>query len=127
MSILAFMGFTGIPLDIMSITIAAIIIGIGVDDAIHYLHRFRQEFTPGTDVRDAVKASHASIGDALYYTSFTIIIGFSVLGLSKFMPTVYFGLLAALAMLLALLANLTILPSLLIMIYGRRQRQAVTA
>jgi len=121
MTILAFMGFTGIPLDIMSITIAAIIIGIGVDDAIHYLYRFKQEFATGMDVREAVRKSHATIGDAIYYTSFTVIIGFSVLGFSNFMPTVYFGLLAALAMILALLANLTVLPSLLILVYGRKR------
>lgn len=124
LSILAFMGFTGIPLDIMTITIAAIIIGIGVDDAIHYLHRFRQEYDEECDVREAVHRTHASIGHAIYYTSATVVIGFSVLGFSNFMPTVYFGLLTALAMLLALLANLTLLPALLVRVYGRRARRA---
>jgi len=116
--ILASMGFAGIPLDIMTITIAAIIIGIGVDDAIHYLHRFRKEFHAEEDVRKAVCNSHNSIGNALYYTSFTVVIGFSVLGFSNFIPTVYFGLLTSLAMVLALLANLTVLPGLLVLVYG---------
>lgn len=124
-SILAIMGFVGIPLDVMTITIAAIIIGIGVDDAIHYLHRFQIEFGEGCDAREAVRRTHASIGNAIYYTSATVVIGFSVLGFSMFMPTVYFGLLTALAMVLALLANLTLLPSLLILVYGRRGARVV--
>ena len=113
-SVIAFMGYAGIPLDMMTITIAAISIGIGVDDAIHYLHRFREEFDATGDVREAVKRSHASIGRAMYFTSITIIAGFSVLAFSNFVPTIYFGLLTALAMLFAMLANLTILPALLV-------------
>lgn len=113
-SVIAVMGYAGIPLDMMTITIAAISIGIGVDDAIHYLHRFREEFNISGDVRDAVKRSHASIGRAMYFTSITIIAGFSVLAFSNFIPTIYFGLLTALAMLFAMLANLTILPALLV-------------
>jgi len=118
--ILAFMGFATIPLDIMTITIAAIIIGIGVDDAIHYLHRFKQELIVVKDVKVAVENSHSGIGSALYYTSFTVIIGFSVLGFSNFMPTVYFGVLTSLAMIGALLANLLVLPSLLVVFGGRK-------
>ena len=117
MVILAFMGFTGISLDMMTITIAAIVIGIGVDDAIHYLHRFKEEIDAGVNVTDAVVASHGSIGSALYFTSLTVIIGFSILAFSNFIPTIYFGLLTALAMVLALLANLTVLPALLLKIY----------
>ena len=113
-TVIAFMGYAGIPLDMMTITIAAISIGIGVDDAIHYLHRFKEEFDATGDVLEAVKRSHASIGRAMYFTSITIIAGFSVLAFSNFVPTIYFGLLTALAMLLAMLANLTILPALLV-------------
>jgi predicted RND superfamily exporter protein len=116
--ILAFMGFAGIPLDMMTITIAAIIIGIGVDDAIHYLHRFKQEIAVVKDVRIAVENSHSGIGSALYYTSFTVVIGFSVLSFSNFVPTVYFGILTSLAMIGALLANLLLLPSLLVLFSG---------
>lgn len=116
-SILAFMGFAGIPLDLMTITIAAIVIGIGVDDAIHYLHRFKEERDAGASARDAVARSHGSIGNAMYFTSITIVVGFSLLSLSSFIPTVTFGLLTALAMIMALLANLTILPALLIKLY----------
>lgn len=117
MVILAFMGFAGIPLDMMTITIAAIIVGIGVDDAIHYLYRFKNEFKTTNDVKLSVKNSHDTIGSALYFTSITVVIGFSVLSFSNFIPTVYFGILTALAMVLALLANLTILPSLLVKFY----------
>lgn len=118
--ILGFMGFIGIPLDMMTITIAAIVIGIGVDDAIHYLHRFKLELDSGKSAEDAVLATHGSAGKALYFTSFTVIAGLSVLVLSRFMPTVYFGALAALAMAVALTANLSLLPALLITVYKNR-------
>jgi len=119
---LGLMGYMGIPLDVMTITIAAIIIGIGVDDAIHYLHRFRKEYAASQNVRTAVSHSHQSIGNAIYYTSITVIIGFSVLAFSNFIPSVYFGLMTALAMLLALTANLTILPGLLILTYQSKDK-----
>lgn len=117
--ILALMGYLNIPLDIMTITIAAIVIGIGVDDAIHYMHRFKDEIAEGKSTIDAVRATHDSIGKALYFTTLTVVIGFSVLLFSRFMPTVYFGALAALAMLLALTSNLTILPALLVKTYRK--------
>ncbi|MEM6986756.1 MAG: MMPL family transporter [Pseudomonadota bacterium] len=112
--VLGVMGLVGIPLDMMTITIAAISVGIGVDNAIHYLHRFRTELAIDGNVKAAVERSHASIGRALYFASFTIIAGFSVLAFSSFVPTIYFGLLTALAMALATLANLLVLPSLLV-------------
>jgi len=115
--ILGFMGFVNITLDMMTITIAAIIIGIGVDNAIHYLHRFKTEIGNGLSVQDSIKASHGSIGFALYFTSATVIVGFSVLGLSNFIPTIYFGLLTALAMAVSLIVNLAVLPSLLMLFY----------
>ena len=113
--ILGVMGYVGIPLDMMTITIAAIIIGIGVDDAIHYLHRYKQERSHGSSVPEAIKNSHRHIGAALYFTSLTVVIGFSVLGFSNFVPTIYFGLLTALAMLMALTVNLMLLPSILML------------
>ena len=121
-TVIAFMGYAGIPLDMMTITIAAISIGIGVDDAIHYLHRFREEYAVTGDVLESVKRSHASIGRAMYFTSITIIAGFSTLAFSNFVPTIYFGLLTALAMLFAMLANLTILPALLVLHPAYRRR-----
>ena len=117
--VISFMGYAGIPLNMMTITIAAISIGIGVDDAIHYLHRFRHEFQETGNVVEAVRRSHASIGRAMYYTSVVVMVGFSVLVFSKFVPTIHFGILTALAMALALLANLTVLPSMLIAVYKR--------
>ena len=112
-SVLGLMGWLGIPLDIMTITIAAICIGIGVDHSIHYIHRFRVELK-NQSPESAIERSHASTGKAIYYTSIIIMVGFSILGLSNFIPTIYFGVFTAFAMLVALIANLTLLPLLLL-------------
>ena len=112
--VLGLMGWIGLPLDLMTITITAITIGIAVDDTIHYIHRFHEELPNDNDYVATMKRCHGSIGKAMYYTSLTIIAGFSILALSSFNPTVYFGLLTGLAMLVALLSNLTLLPALLI-------------
>ncbi|MDH5761925.1 MAG: MMPL family transporter [Nitrospinota bacterium] len=111
--ILGFMGWMDIPLDMMTITIAAITIGIGVDDTIHYIHRYQSEFRQEPSYRESVIRCHGSIGRAIYYTSITVTIGFSILTLSNFIPTIYFGLLTGLAMILALLGNLFLLPLLI--------------
>jgi hypothetical protein len=112
--VLGIMGWLGIALDLMTITIAAISIGIAVDDTIHYVHRYLYEFQHDRDYRAAVRRSHASVGRALYYTTLTITLGFSILALSSFVPTIYFGLFTGLAMLSALLADLTLLPLLIV-------------
>lgn len=114
------MGFFGIPLDVMSITIAAISIGIGVDDIIHYIHRFKEELLTN-GVFESIKAAHASIGYAMYYTSFTIFLGFSVMITSNFIPTIYFGLLTDLVMVFMLLGALIILPSLIASFVKKRE------
>jgi len=115
-AVLGFMGWMNIPLDMMTITIAAISIGIAVDNTIHYIYRFNNEFKIGQNYIKTMHYCHGSIGHAMYYTSVTIIIGFSILALSNFLPTIYFGLLTGLAMLIALLAALTLLPQLLIVV-----------
>ena len=112
--ILGGMGWAGIPLDIMTITIAAITVGIGVDDTIHYIHRFQREFAVDGDYVQAMYRCHRSIGRAMYYTSLTIIVGFSLLSLSNFTPSIYFGVLTSLAMFAALVGALILLPQLLI-------------
>ncbi|HJM08687.1 MAG: MMPL family transporter [Gammaproteobacteria bacterium] len=112
-SVLGLMGLMNIPLDIMTITIAAICIGIGVDHSIHYVHRYREEMLEYSDVGVAIRNAHSSTGQAIYYTSVIIVLGFSILAFSNFIPTIYFGLFTAFAMLLALFANLTLLPVLL--------------
>jgi len=112
--VLGSMGWLGLPLDIMSITIAAITIGIGVDDSIHYVHRFREEVAIDGNFYDAMERTHMSIGRAIYYTSVIVTAGFSILAISDFIPTIYFGIFTGMAMLLALIANLTLLPVLLI-------------
>ncbi|QIL88361.1 MMPL family transporter [Microbulbifer sp. SH-1] len=114
--VLGGMGLANIPLDMMTITIAAITVGIGVDHAIHYLYRFREEFAKDGDYVATMHRSHATIGRAMFYTAITIIAGFSILALSKFVPSIYFGLLTALAMSAALLGSLTLLPLLLVLI-----------
>jgi predicted RND superfamily exporter protein len=114
MSVLGLMGLLGIPLDIMTITIAAIAIGIGVDNTIHYVHRFQMNFPLFRDYLHTMHYCHSSIGKGIYYTNFTIIAGFSILVLSNFVPTVFFGLLTSLAMFLALAGALTLLPLLLV-------------
>ena len=111
--VLGFMGWAGIPLDLMTITIAAISVGIAVDNTIHYIYRFRSEFSKDHNYLATMHRCHGSIGYAMYYTSFTIIVGFSILVFSNFIPTLYFGLLTGLAMFIALIAALTLLPHLL--------------
>ena len=112
--VLGGMGLAGIPLDIMTVTIAAIAIGIGVDDTIHYVHRFKEEFVVDRNYIATMYRCHASTGRAMYYTSVTIVVGFSILALSNFNPSIYFGLLTAGAMVAALMGALLLLPQLLI-------------
>ena len=112
--IFAVMGFAKIPLDVMTITIASISIGIGVDDTIHYIIRFKEEYAKDKDYIKAMQRSHNSIGYAMYYTSITIMLGFSILVFSNFIPTIYFGLLTVLVMFTALMSALLLLPKLLI-------------
>ncbi len=112
--VLGTMGWFNIPLDMMTITIASITIGISVDDTIHYIHRFQKEFDKDRNYLATLYRCHCSIGRALYYTTITITIGFSILVLSHFIPTIYFGLFTGFAMLVALIGDLTILPQLLI-------------
>jgi predicted RND superfamily exporter protein len=112
--VLGLMGLVGIPLDVMTITIAAITIGIAVDNGIHYIYRFREEFAESGDYIATLYVCHANIGRAVFYTSTTVIFGFSILMLSNFLPTIYFGVLTGLAMLIALLASLTLLPRLIL-------------
>ncbi|TYO97461.1 hypothetical protein EDC39_1101 [Geothermobacter ehrlichii] len=117
--VLGLMGWLKIPLDIMTITIAAITIGIAVDDTIHYVHRFSEEITHDLDYPAAIRRCHSSVGRAMYYTSITIIAGFGILTLSDFMPTIYFGLFTGLAMAVAMIANLTLLALLLLTVRPR--------
>ncbi|OUV62277.1 MAG: hypothetical protein CBC79_06060 [Gammaproteobacteria bacterium TMED119] len=111
--ILGSMGLFKIPLDIMTITIAAITIGIGVDYAIHYIHRYRKEIQADADHSAAIHTVQTTVGKALYYTSITITLGFVVLVSSNFMPSIYFGMFTSLAMVISLLATFTIIPILL--------------
>ena len=112
-SVLGLMGWVGIPLDIMTITIAAITVGIAVDHAIHYIHRFQVEFVKYQNYRETILACHGSIGRAIYYTAITITLGFSILAFSSFIPTIYFGVLTGFAMMVALMSNLTLLAALI--------------
>ena len=112
--ILGVIGLIGIPLDMMTITIAAITIGIAVDNSIHYIYRFKEEFDKIKDYKKTIKTCHSTVGIAILNTSITIIFGFSILVLSKFIPTIYFGVFTGLAMLIAMISVLTLLPSLIL-------------
>ena len=114
--ILGIIGLIGIPLDMMTITIAAITIGIAVDNSIHYIYRFKEEFSVLKDYKTTIKTCHSTVGKAILNTSITIVFGFSILVLSKFIPTIYFGIFTGLAMLLAMVSVLTLLPSLILFI-----------
>ena len=114
--ILGIIGLLEIPLDMMTITIAAITIGIAVDNSIHYIYRFKEEFRDLRDYDKTISLCHNTVGRAILNTSITIIFGFSILILSKFIPTIYFGIFTGLAMMLAMVSVLTLLPSLILMI-----------
>ncbi|WP_440614651.1 efflux RND transporter permease subunit [Candidatus Pelagibacter sp. HIMB1748] len=114
--ILGIIGLLGIPLDMMTITIAAITIGIAVDNSIHYIYRFKEEFNKLKDYNQTLKTCHSTVGVAILNTSITIVFGFSILVLSKFIPTIYFGMFTGLAMLLAMISVLTLLPALILVV-----------
>ncbi|MFQ6342691.1 efflux RND transporter permease subunit [Campylobacter sp. VTCC 70190] len=121
--VFALMGFLELPLDMMSITIAAIAIGIGVDDALHYIYRFKEELK-NNSLEKAIINSHLSIGSALYYTTISIVLGFSIMMSSNFIPTIYFGILTIFVMILLLGGSLFLLPSFLISLYSRKTNSA---
>ncbi|MDC0418121.1 MMPL family transporter [Pelagibacteraceae bacterium] len=114
--ILGIIGLLGIPLDMMTITIAAITIGIAVDNSIHYIYRFKEEFEKIRSYNKTVERCHNTVGVAILNTSITIVFGFSILVLSNFIPTIYFGVFTGIAMLLALISVLTLLPKLILVL-----------
>ncbi len=112
--ILGIIGLLGIPLDMMTITIAAITIGIAVDNSIHYIYRFKEEFSQTKNYEETIKLCHSTVGIAILNTSITIVFGFSILIFSNFIPTIYFGIFTGIAMLLAMISVLTLLPTLIL-------------
>ena len=114
--ILGIIGLLGIPLDMMTITIAAITIGIAVDNSIHYIYRFKEEFKKINDYNQTLEKCHDTVGVAILNTSITIVFGFSILVLSNFIPTIYFGIFTGIAMLLAMISVLTLLPKLILIV-----------
>ncbi|GGY80252.1 membrane protein [Cellvibrio zantedeschiae] len=113
--VLGGMGLAKIPMDMMTTTIAAIVVGVGVDQAIQYIYRFKEEFAQCGNYIESMHRSHASIGRAMFYSSATIVIGFSILALSQFIPSIYFGVLTSFAMFTAIIGTLTLLPKLILM------------
>lgn len=112
--VLGGMGLAKIPMDMMTTTIAAIVVGVGVDQAIQYIYRFKEEFAACGNYIESMHRSHASIGRAMFYSSATIVIGFSILALSQFIPSIYFGVLTSFAMFTAIIGTLTLLPKLIL-------------
>ena len=113
-AVIGTIGLIGIPLDVMTVTVAAVSIGMGVDNTIHYIFRFKKEFESTQNYLVSSKNTHITIGKALLFTSTTIILGFLSLTMSNFNPTVYFGIFTALAMTMAIISSLVLLPALLI-------------
>ena len=111
--ILGTMGYLGIPLDLMTITIAAITIGIAIDNSIHYVYRYQEFMSNNNSSIEAMVNSSKTVGMAIRNTSLTIIFGFSILIFSNFYPTIYFGIFTALAMFIAMIGSLTLLPIML--------------
>ena len=114
--ILGIIGLLKIPLDMMTITIAAITIGIAVDNSIHYIYRFKEEFQNIKNYNKTLEKCHDTVGVAILNTSITIVFGFSILVLSNFIPTIYFGVFTGIAMLLAMVSVLTLLPKLILIV-----------
>lgn len=122
--VLGGMGLAGIPMDMMTTTIAAIVVGVGVDQSIQYIYRFKEEFAVCGNYIESMHRSHASIGRAMFYSSATIVIGFSILALSQFIPSIYFGVLTSFAMFTAIIGTLTLLPKLILMFKPLGQEKA---
>ena len=113
-SVMGLLGLLKIPLDIMTITVAAISVGMAVDNTIHYIYRYKKELKKTDSVEQALENAHTTTGRAIFYTATTIAAGFCILSLSNFFPTVLFGLFTSLAMVLAFITSLTVLPNLLV-------------
>jgi len=114
--ILGIIGLLRIPLDMMTITIAAITIGIAVDNSIHYIYRFKEEFKKINNYNKTLDRCHSTVGIAILNTSITVVFGFSILVLSNFIPTIYFGVFTGIAMMLAMISVLTLLPKLILVL-----------
>ena len=112
--VLGVMGIFAIPLDLMTITIAAISVGIAVDNSIHLVARFKDERREGGDYEHSVATSTSNVGQAMFYTTLVITSGFLIMVFSNFVPTMFFGMLTALAMVTALITNLVMLPMLIL-------------
>ena len=113
-SVLGFMGLAGIPLDMMTITVVAVALGIAVDNATHYLHRFREEIVRDGDYPSAMRRCHATIGHNMVYSALPVVLGFSILVFSNFIPSALFGLLVAVAIAIALTSDLNLLPAIIL-------------
>ena len=113
-SVVGLLGLLKIPLDIMTITVAAISVGMAVDNTIHYIYRYKKEIKATQSPEQALLNAHTTTGRAIFYTAATIATGFSILSLSNFFPTQLFGIFTALAMLVAFISSLTLLPNLLV-------------
>ena len=114
MSVLGVLGLLGLPLDIMTITVAAISVGMAVDNTIHYMYRYKKEVKNNKDALTAINFTHTNVGRALFYTAATVSIGFSILSFSNFFPTVLFGLFTSMALIISFVSSLTLLPNLLV-------------
>lgn len=129
LSVLGVMGLANISLDVMTITIVSIAMGIAVNNTIQYVYRFEMEIKRDGDYTRAMHHCHLTIGNPIFYTSLTITVGFAILSISKFVPTIMFGMLIGLAMIIALLASQTLLPALILLTkpFGSRAKAPVNS
>ena len=123
--IIGLIGIFKIPLDMMTITIAAITIGIAVDNSIHYIYRIKKELQNGNTLIDSIRECHLTVGNAILITSITIAFGFSILMLSNFLPTIYFGIFTSIAMIVAMLGIMTTLPRLMILFKTKKFKNVI--
>ena len=113
---LGLLGWLGMALDGFTAMMASVAIGIGVDDTIHFMHHLRAELRRGATLSEAITATLTGVGRALTFTSVVLALGFGVFMLATFLGTVHFGFLTAVAVVAALLADLLVLPAVLLLV-----------
>jgi predicted RND superfamily exporter protein len=109
------MGWAGMPLDIATATIGAIVLGISVDDTIHFLFRYREQRQEGVPPAEAVAGTYRETGRAVVFASIVLALGFAVLATSSSKSIAYFGIVSSISIVGAMLADLLLLPVLLLL------------
>jgi predicted RND superfamily exporter protein len=117
---LGIMGWADIPLDTFTLLIGSVAMGLAVDDTIHFMHNFRRYFDEHENVEVAVRKTLETTGQALLFTSIVLALGFAIYTQAYLTNLFYFGLLTALTIVFAFLADIVLAPALLVKVFGRR-------